>query len=323
MSKRVLLTGGAGFVGANLCRRLLRDGHEVHLPLRPGSRRWRLDAILSDLRLHEVDLGDRETVIRLVAGIRPDWVFHLAAHGAYASQTDLGRMVETNIVGTINLMEASLACGFEAFVHTGSSSEYGFKDHAPSETEALEPNSDYAVTKASSTLYCRHTARARNAYVPVLRLYSAYGPYEEPTRLVPTLIVRGKDGRLPPLGEPRIARDFVHVDDVVEAYCLATARRGAEPSPVYNIGTGVQTTLREAVAVALRVLGVDAEPRWASMPNRRWDTEVWVADGRKVRAELAWRPRYSFEQGFRQFARWLEERPELFDFYRRSLPGEG
>jgi UDP-glucose 4-epimerase len=319
MAKRVILTGGAGFVGANLARRLLQDGHEVHLPVRAGGSRWRIEAILSDLHLHEVDLAEKEAVDRLVHGIRPDWVFHLAAHGAYPFQVDLRRMVETNIVGTVNLMEASLACGFEAFVHTGSSSEYGFKDHAPSETEALDPNSHYAVTKASATLYCRHTATARNVYVPTLRLYSAYGPYEEPSRLLPTVILRAKEGRLPPLGAPRVARDFVHVDDVVEAYCLAASRKAAEPGPVFNVGTGVQTTLREVVDVARSALGVAEEPQWATMPNRRWDSEVWLSDSRKIRAELGWRPRYTFSEGFRQFVRWFEERPDLLDFYRRSL----
>jgi dolichol-phosphate mannosyltransferase len=318
MAKRVIVTGGAGFVGANLSRRLLEDGHEVHLPLRPASRRWRIEPILPDLQVHEVDLADREALARLVGSVRPDWVFHLAAHGAYPFQTDLRQMVETNIVGTINLMDAALECGFEAFVHTGSSSEYGFKDHAPSETERLDPNSHYAVTKASSTHFCRHTARARDVYVPTLRLYSAYGPWEEPTRLLPTLIVRARDGGLPPLADPGVARDFVHVDDVVEACCLAATPRGEEKGPVYNVGTGVLTTLREAVDEARKAMGVTEEPRWATMPSRRWDTGVWVSDPRKIRAELGWQPRYSFPEGFRHFARWLEDRPGVLDFYRRS-----
>ncbi len=161
MSKRVILTGGTGFVGANLCRRLLREGHEVHLLVRPGYRPWRIEAVRSDLRLHKIHLSDKETLTREVVEIRPDWIFHLAAYGAYSSQTDLQRMVETNVTGTMNLVEACLATGFEGFVHTGSSSEYGFKNHAPSETELPEPNSHYAVTKASATLFCRTTAQTR------------------------------------------------------------------------------------------------------------------------------------------------------------------
>src|SRR5262249_24369371 len=150
-------------------------------------------------RLHEAPLEDPAAVVRRV---RPEWVFHLAAHGAYSSQTDVRQILQTNVLGTAALVEACLETGFEAFVDTGSSSEYGFTDHAPAEDEAPEPNSHYAVAKASATLFCRHTARSRHVHIPTLRLYSVYGPWEEPTRLIPTLLVRGLDGTLPPLVDP-------------------------------------------------------------------------------------------------------------------------
>src|SRR5437870_5357142 len=124
---RVLLTGATGFVGANLARRLLRDGQDVHLLVRPEYDGWRLEAIRDDVRLVVVELADADAVERAVAASRPDWIFHLAAHGAYPGQTDLRQMVQTNIVGTINLVEAGLHTGCEVFVNTGSSSEYGFK----------------------------------------------------------------------------------------------------------------------------------------------------------------------------------------------------
>ena len=206
--KRVILTGGTGFVGANLARRLLREGHQVHLLVRPGYQAWRIEAIRGEVALHEVDLGDEDAVTRLVAQTRPDWVFHLAAHGAYSWQTDLRQMIQTNIVSTLNLVQACVKTGFEAFVNTGTSSEYGFKDNAPSETEGLEPNSPYAVTKASATLFCRYTAQSRGVHLPTLRLYSAFGPFEQPGRLMPTLILRGQKAELPPLAHPDSAHDF-------------------------------------------------------------------------------------------------------------------
>lgn len=307
--KRVILTGGTGFVGANLARRLLRDGHEVHLLVRGGHAAWRIEAIRADVRLHEADLCDEEALARAVADIRPDWVFHLAAYGAYSWQTDLRRTVQTNVVGTVALVEACLKAGFEAFVHTGSSSEYGFKDHAPSETEALEPNSHYAVAKASATLFCRHTAQGRGVRLPTLRLYSVYGPYEDPARLMPTLIRQGLKGTLPPLVNPETARDFVYAEDVCEAYLLAASRPGQEPGAVYNVGTGVQTTLREVVGVARRAMDIRAEPAWGSMPPRQWDTGVWVADSRKIREALGWRPRHTFEEGFRETVAWFRDDP--------------
>jgi len=313
--KRVIITGATGFVGANLARRLLHDGHEVHLLVRPSYTRWRIEAIRADVRLHEVNFGDEEALACILDNIRPDWVFHLAAHGAYSWQTDLRQMVQTNIVGTINLVQACLKAGFEAFVNTGSSSEYGFKDHAPTEREWLEPNSHYAVTKASATLFCRYTAQSRGVHLPVLRLYSVYGPYEEPKRLMPTLILRGLKGELPPLVNPDIARDFVYVDDVVEAYLLAATRPDQEPGAVYNVGTGVQTSLREVVEVARRVMGVTVEPEWGSMPDRQWDANVWVSDSRKIQNELGWRPRHTFEQGFCLMVNWFRNNPVIQNFY--------
>ncbi len=312
--KRVVLTGGTGFVGANLARRLLRDGHEVHLLVRASHSSWRIDEIRADLRLHQVNVADAEGLRRAVATIRPEWVFHLAAYGAYPSQTDVGTMIQTNVVGTANLVEASLPSGCEAFVNTGSSSEYGFKRGAPAEDEALEPNSYYAVTKASSTLFCRYTAHQYQVRMPTLRLYSVYGAYEEPGRLIPTLVMRGRRNELPPLADPDTARDYVYVDDVCEAYLLAARRPTAELGAVYNVGTGVQTTLRGVVEIARRVLEVTAEPNWGSMPSRSWDAPVWVSDSRKIREQLGWEPRHSLEAGLRLTADWFNSprRPQIY-----------
>lgn len=316
--KRVLLTGATGFVGANLARRLLDDGHEVHLLVRPVHSGWRIEDVREHVRLHEASLEDSESLARIVSRIRPDWIFHLAAHGAYPSQTDVREMVSTNITGTMNLVEACLKTGFEAFVNTGSSSEYGFKDHAPSEEERLEPNSDYGVTKASATLFCRHTAQKHGVHLPTLRLYSVYGPYEEPTRLLPSLIVKGLSGKLPPLVSPDIARDYVYVDDVSDAYLLAATRPAEELGAIYNVGTGRQTSLSEVVLVARHALNIEAEPQWGSMPERQWDTNVWVADSRKIQETLGWRPQHSFEQGFLKMLGWFRGNPALWNIYNVS-----
>jgi UDP-glucose 4-epimerase len=317
--KRVIVTGGTGFVGANLARRLLRDGHEVHLLVRAGYQPWRIEEIQGDVQIHEVQLHDVESVTRVVGQIRPNWIFHLAVYGAFSSQTDVQRMLQTNIHGTINLVEACLKTGFEAFVNTGSSSEYGFKDHPPAETEVIEPNSPYAASKAAGTLFCRQTARQQHVHLPTLRLYSIYGPYEDPARLVSTLIVRGLQGELPPLVGPETARDFVHVDDVVEAYLLAATHPGQEPGAIYNVGASVQTTIREVVAVARQVLEISAEPCWGTMPARSWDTSVWVSDNRKIGKELGWTPRDNFLRGFTATVEWFRAHPELLPLYRREL----
>ncbi len=305
--KRVIITGATGFVGANLARRLLRDGYELHLLVRPGYKPWRIEELRNSVRLHELQLHDTAAVAKAVAEIRPEWIFHLAVHGAYSWEKDWEQMVRTNIQGTMSLVSACLSTGFEAFINTGSSSEYGLKDHAPSEAEAIEPNSHYAVTKAAATMFCRQTAHAHKLYLPTLRLYSAYGPFEEPGRLLPTLIQHGMNGQLPTLADPKVARDFVYVDDVVEAYVLAAQHRGADPGAIYNVGTGVQTSLGELVETAKKVMAIPVEPVWNTMPNRHWDANVWVADNRKIREELGWQPRHTLAEGIEKMRAWFAE----------------
>lgn len=310
MKKRCVLSGATGFVGANLARRLLRDGHEVHLMVRNGARWWRLEDVRDDFRLHVVDFADGNGLRQIADEIRPDWVFHLATHGAYSYQNDLRTIIQTNVLGVINLVDAFAPVGFEAFVNTGSSSEYGFKDHAPTEQEWLDPNSYYAVAKSSATLFCRYTAVARQLHIPTLRLYSVYGPYEERTRLIPTLIEAGLTNSLPGLVAPDTARDYVYVDDVVDAYLLAAATPGSDRGAVYNVGSGRQTTLREVVDVARRVLNISVEPEWGTMDGRSWDTDVWVADPALIRRQLGWKAAHSLEEGFRATVAWNRQRRE-------------
>ena len=282
--KRVLLTGASGFIGANLARRLVRDGHELHLLLRPAEARWRIDEMTDDVQHHEVALQERERLAAIVHDIDPHWVFHLATYGAYSSQRDVQTIVSTNYNGTVNLVEACLETGFEAFVSAGSSSEYGYKDHAPIESELAEPNSHYAATKAAATLYCRFIAQSRQRRLSTLRLYSVYGPWEDPTRLLPKLMVCGLNGELPPLVSPTIARDYVYIDDAVEAFILTAKTVVDDPGPVFNVGSGVQTTLSQLVEIVREQFQISAEPQWGSMPDRHWDTDVWVADPTDIRA---------------------------------------
>jgi nucleoside-diphosphate-sugar epimerase len=320
--KHILVTGASGFVGNNLVRFLLEEGHEVHLLLRPKYTSWRLKDVFSDVRIHLVDLLDNEGVSRVVRTIRPEWVFHLAAYGAYSSQTDVRTILQTNIIGTANLVEACLKTGFETFVNTGSSSEYGFKDHSPSETEWVDPNSYYAVTKASATLFCRYAAQREDVHIVTLRLYSVYGPYEEPTRLLPTLILKGLEKRFPPLVDPNTARDYVYVNDVIRAYMLAATIKGQEPGAVYNVGTGIQITLRQVINVVRSILDIRTEPQWGSMKGRIWDTNIWVADNRYAQSVLNWFPQYNFETGFCKMLDWFRNTPGILEMYRAKCKPE-
>jgi UDP-glucose 4-epimerase len=319
----VAITGASGFVGANLLRALLAQGCRVTVLLRPGYRPWRLAGLRGACELLACDLGDRAALTTLLQQRRISRVYHLATHGAYATQTDSAAIIGSNLQATIALVDAAAAAGVELFVNSGSSSEYGVKPYAPAEDERLEPDSLYAVTKAAATHYCRMAARRTAMRIVTLRLYSVYGPYEEPTRLLPTLLLHALAGHWPPLVDRRIARDFVAAADVCAAYLAVAERPAAEPGAVYNIGSGQQTTLAELVALSVQLFGVTAEPQWGSMANRGWDTDVWVADVRKAQAELGWQAQTALVDGLLGLRDWLIADRERMAYYQQQIFGGG
>jgi dolichol-phosphate mannosyltransferase len=310
---RALVTGAGGFVGANLVRRLLEEGNEVLALVRPGGDTWRLDGL--DTSVVATDLRDAEAVSRVFRSARPSWVFHLAAHGGYSWQADSAAILESTVLGTATVLESAARASVEAVVQAGSSSEYGPKAYPPTEDALLAPDSVYGVAKAAATHLGRHAASAWGLRTVTLRLYSVYGPFEDPRRFVPSLVTHALAGRLPALVAPETARDFVYVDDAVDAFVLAATGSGSSGS-VYNVGSGRQTTIREAVETARQVFGVQEAPRWGSLEPRSWDTPVWVADVTRARVELAWRARTDLADGLRRTADWLQGRAPLDARYR-------
>jgi nucleoside-diphosphate-sugar epimerase len=321
--QRTLVTGASGFVGANLARRLLSDGHRVHLFLRHIQQNWRLEEISAHCEVTQGDIADRDAVRRSIAAAKPEWVFHLSAYGAYPTQLGLQQMLATNVMGGANLLDACIEAGVEAFVQTGSSSEYGYQARASREDDRVEPNSHYAITKAAATHYCQFIARKQNVHAVTARLYSIYGPFEEPTRLMPTLLVYGLRGKLPPLASPDTARDFVYVDDAVEALIRLVSEKHLPSGAIYNVSSGAQNTLADVVATARELLRVDEEPMWCVMPPRPWDTGVWVGDATAIRRDTRWSAKTTIADGLSRTVRWLKDNPHWLKFYQHALSASG
>jgi nucleoside-diphosphate-sugar epimerase len=301
----VLVTGAGGFIGACAVRALLARGHAVHAVLRPGSDGWRLRGLAGPIEVHRADLADAGAVSALVAAARPRAVVHLAAHGAYERQTDFPAMVAAGVLGTHYLLEASEAAGVRAFVSAGSSSEYGYKSEPMRETDRVEPNSHYAVAKAAQSHLVALAGRRCGMGVAGFRLFSVFGPWEDPSRLIPTVIRRARAGLPLEMVAPQVARDFVYVDDVLDAL-LDLPRVAGLRGEVVNLGTGAETTLAGLVAAVLELTGSRSEVRWGAMAPRRWDTDRWVADPSRARRLLGWRPRHDLRQGLGKMVAWME-----------------
>lgn len=307
---RALVTGAGGFIGANLVRYLLAGGHEPLALERPGGNTWRLDDVRSDVAEFGIDLRDHESLTRFVSAERPEVIFHLAAHGAYSWQTDFDAMLQVNVLATQHLLDCARDVG-ATFVQAGTSSEYGYQDHPPREDEVVRPNSHYAVTKVAATHLCGLAATVSDVRAVTLRLYSIYGMWEEPGRLMPTLVRRAMAGEWPPLVGPETARDFVFVDDACEAFIRAALLNTNGTGEVLNIASGTQTSLQALTEVAREVLRVAAEPVWGTMAARAWDTSTWVGDPTAARLRLQWQATTDLREGLSRTAAWFGEHPEL------------
>jgi len=146
----------------------------------------------------------------------------------------------------------------------------------------------------------------------VLRLYSVYGPYEDFSRLIPTLLGHAREGRFPPLVNPNISRDFVYVADAVRAFEAVLARASElKPGDVFNVGSGLRTTLGELVQLVRELFGIHDEPVWGSMPDRSWDHPAWFAAPAKAAESLDWHSTTSLRDGLAATARWIEDHPAL------------
>ncbi len=304
--KRVfLITGGSGFIGSCLARKLVAENAEVHLFLRKTAKTWRIDDILNKVSVHSCDLSDLGELRALVEKIRPTIIYHLATYGAYSSQEDADLCIKTNVQGTWNLLKALLDVDFELFVNTGSSSEYGFKQAPMKESDLLEPASYYAVTKSAQTLLCSHLAQAEKRPIVTLRPFSVYGPYEEPSRFIPTLMKALCSKEKMKLVSPETSHDHIYIDDVLRAY-LCVDRLKEFSGEVFNIGAGVQSSIKEVVETAVKVTGETTSFEWGSMPPRIWDTHHWLADISKAQRSLDWTPGTDLGKGLFQTWKWFK-----------------
>jgi nucleoside-diphosphate-sugar epimerase len=304
--ERVLITGGSGFIGACLAHDLIAAGHEVHLLLRQESRTWRLAALEGRYISHWADLRDGQLVRAAMAACRPDVIYHLAAHGAYRRQKERAAILATNLLGTANLLDALDGHDYRMLVQAGSSSEYGHKNGPIRETDRLEPRDDYGVTKAAATLLCQAEA-FKGRPVTTVRVFSAYGPWDDPARLVPYVINCCARGDRPQLTTGHQPRDFIYIDDVVDLLKTA-ARLPQARGEILHAGTGRQHSVRDMVQTIMTVCG--GGKMRAEFGNRIGTDEpaTWVASIEHTTAVTGWKPRCDLRTGVERTWTWLQSR---------------
>lgn len=300
----ILVTGASGFVGANLFKTIAAVRPDVYACVR-RLKGWRLEDV-SNEQIISVDLNDPSATKNLVDTLAPQTVLDCVAYGAYSFEQDPTLIYQTNYQSIVNLVSQLAAQPFAAFIHAGSSSEYGTNCAAPAETSRCVPNSHYSVSKVAIADYLYFMGKQHAFPCATLRLYSVYGTLEDTSRLIPNLLRRALAGGLPPFVAPDTSRDFVHVDDVCAAFIMAAAKMhpGIYGEP-FNIGSGLKTTIRELADMTKRVFGVDEEPNFGSMEGRSWDLADWYANPIKAKNLLGWTAQIGLEAGLRSTANWI------------------
>jgi nucleoside-diphosphate-sugar epimerase len=302
----VAVTGAAGFVGANLCERLAAQGHAVVAWVRPGSSprsAWRRPA-LAGCDVREVDLLDRHAVSTALGEVSPQVVVH-AARGDVAPSAPWNEAASTSLDGTANLLAAiGDSVTPPRLVHLGSSLELRAADRPLREDDPIGPDSRLGEIKAAEAERVR-AHFAAGGHGAILRVFSVYGPWEAPHRLIPTAIRCLRESAPLSLTAPGFRRDWIHVDDVVAAILLASAADA--PDGEFHVGTGVEHDSDVVVQALARHAGRSLEIRRDHAPHAT-DRSHWCADPERARTVLGWRARIALDEGLGETLRWWNGR---------------
>jgi polyisoprenyl-phosphate glycosyltransferase len=300
----ILVLGSSGFIGANLYKTIAEHRSDVFAVVRQ-EKGWRLSDV-PDTQIIQSDVRDSAAVRNLIDNIRPKTVFNCIAYGAYSFEEEVSRIYETNFQSLIRLVEALSHTSIAAFVHAGSSSEYGTNSSFAQEDAFCDPNSHYSVSKIAAANYLRFMGKHHKFPSVHLRLYSVYGALEDTSRLIPTLLKNALMGTLPQFVRGDVSRDFVHVSDACHAF--VSAALSISPSnygEIFNVCSGNKTTIAELVAIARDAFNVQEEPRFGTMGDRKWDVSDWYGDPRKAKQQLDWTATTDLRAGLEITANWI------------------
>ena len=318
---KLLVTGGAGFIGSHYVRSVLggaypafADAEIVVLDLLTYAGTLTNLASVRDaprLRFAHGDIRDPALVERVMSGVGV--VVHFAAE-SHVDRSIVGAadFVSTNVVGTQVLLQAALDAGVSRFVHVSTDEVYGSIDEGSwPETHPLEPNSPYSASKAASDLLARSYHRTHGLPVCITRCSNNYGPHQFPEKVIPLFVSNLLDGKKVPLyGDGGNRRDWLHVDDHCRGVQLV-AEKGRD-GEVYNIGGGTELANRELTHLLLTAVGAD-ESMIEHVPDRKGHDRRYAVDWSKIANELGYSPAVPFERGLAETVRWYAENRDWWE----------
>ena len=313
---RALVTGGSGFIGSNLVKRLLNMGWEVSVTVKYKSiiDNVRISSVWQKLDVIEVDLRNSDSCTQF-KDQHYDIVFHLAAYNHVGdSFLHVQESLTSNILATSNLMESGIKYG--RFVYTATSEVYGFQEEVPFKEDMLPfPISPYAIGKYSGELYAQMKRVKENAPICVVRPFNTFGPYQSERAVIPELIIKCLMGETVETTEGTQTREFNFVDNIVDGF-IALGIQDPMPDVVVNIGSNHEIPIRDLVVKIHQACDSASELKIGALQNR--PTEIWrmCADYSRAKELLGWTPKVSFDDGLTQTVDWYKRYIE--SFYNKS-----
>lgn len=309
MSKRVLVTGGTGFVGSRLAERLSRIGHEVHVSEREGGSRERMHAE-EEIIYHPLDLADSEMVQVLLEELEPESIFHL---GANLHQRGIDpptqALTDTNIITTEAIYQYARKTGAHV-VFAATFTEYRPTNVPVDEESPLEPQEFYSLTKMIGSLRAKQIGRA-GANIVALRMFTPYGPNMRDGRLVKNAIESALSGEPIMLSSAKVTRDFIFVDDLVDLYVLADEMAERARGEIVNAGSGVATTLEQFGSLVKELCSSESAVEFNTTQALAYDGELWQANIQKAKNLFGWEPKHDLRRGLAETIQWYKNNSKV------------
>ena len=306
------MTGGAGFIGSHLVEKLLASGHEVVILddfndfYDPQTKHANIAGLARDVTIYHVDLRDSELVRNLFHREKVDAIAHLAARAGVRPSIQQPRLYyDTNVTGTLHLLEAARVTGVERFVFASSSSVYGASKRIPfSEDEHLTQTfSPYAATKIAGEFLCSTYSHLYNLRVVALRYFTVYGPRQRPDLAIHQFTRRIYAGQpIDQFGDGSTRRDYTYIDDVIQGTMAALQYEGSL-FDIFNLGENDTIQLKDLIAAIEKALGKKAKIN--QLPEQPGDMPLTCADISKARKLLAYKPTTRLSDGLPRFIEWF------------------
>src|SRR3989344_1653135 len=307
--KNILITGGAGFIGSHLVKRLVKKDVKLNLIIKATTKTSRLTDVFSSINFYEADLTDENKIKLLINKIQPDIIFHLAARGINFENSSVNQMLETNIKGTHILMRSLQGSNCKKFINTGSCFEYDGNSNKPYDEEMQScPSNYYGLTKQTANRLVKMNAENLKITAITIRPFGLYGEDENTTRLIPTIILKALDDKPINLTPGKQIRDYIYIEDLIDAYIQAAEWTAPNLYEEFNIGSGIGISIKKLAEMIINQLNKKYSLlKIGALPYREKEMMSLVADTTKTHRLLSWKPITSLEQGLKQLINWYYE----------------